>query len=111
MIGALTPYERIKALVEIYANLYGYDDYLVTIDLAGHVITEILVGDNGDLEWINDWWEGEQPVRMLGFIPVSHIKVYVDSVEIGRPVFGPDPVLVRMTSIGHYKLEVLTDGA
>lgn len=110
MTGMLTPYEEIKERVKCYADIYGYDDYLVTIDLAGQVITELLICDNGDLEWLNDWWEGEQPVRVLGFIPVSHIKIYANAVDIGRPVFGPDPVRVHMTAIGKYGLEVLSDG-
>lgn len=106
MTGAWTPYEEIKSRVEGYARLYGYDDYLVTINLAGQVVTELLICDNGDLEWLSDWWEGERPVKLLGFIPLSHIKIYGNAVEIGRPVFGPDPVKVSMAPIGHYKLEV-----
>lgn len=106
----MTPPERILDRVDTYARLYGYDDYLVTIDLAGEVVTEILLCENGELAWVNDWWEGQSNVNLLGFIPVSHIKIYASSVEIGRPVFGPDPVRVHMTSIGKYRLEVIPDG-
>lgn len=106
----LHPYEWIRDDVDCYARVYGYDDFLVTLSVDGRVITELLLGDNGELEWVNDWWEGETDIRLLGFIPVPHIKVYATAVEIGRPVFGPDPVRVHMTSIGKYRLEVLSDG-
>lgn len=106
----MTPYEDIRDRVGTYAKIYGYDDFLVTIDLAGKVTTQILLCEEGNLFWINDWWEREEPVKLLGFVPLSHIKIYASSVEIGRPVFGPDPVLVQMTSIGKYRLEVAHDG-
>lgn len=105
-----TPPEDIVCRVGIYARIYGYDDYLVTIDLDGETITELLICDNGELSWVNDWWEGQSRVKLLGFLPVSHIKIYASSVEIGRPVFGPDPVRVHMTDIGKYRLEVIPDG-
>lgn len=104
------PYDWIRDNVDTYASVYGYDDFLVTISVDGRVITELLVGDNGELEWLNDWWEGETDIKLLGFIPVSHLKIYATAVEIGRPVFGPFPVLVTMTGIGKYRLEVLPDG-
>lgn len=105
-----TPPEDILDRVDTYAMIYGYDDYLVTIDLDGETITELLICDNGELSWLNDWWEGQSRVNLLGFIPVSHIKIYASSVEIGRPVFGPDPVRVHMTGTGKYRLEVINDG-
>ena len=76
MTGSWTPYEDVMDKVQAWADIYGYDDFLVTIDLAGHVVTELLICDNGDLDWINDWWEGEQPVRLLGFMPIGKIQVY-----------------------------------
>lgn len=105
-----SPYAEIGDKVNTYARIYGYDDYIVTIDLGGRVITELLIFEDGELIWENDWWEGETDVNLLGFIPVSHIKIYASFVEIGRPVFGPDPVRVHMTSIGKYRLEVVEDG-
>lgn len=110
MIGVLMPPELIAAQVDAYAQIYGYDDYLVTIDLDGEVVTEILLCENDELAWANDWWEGQDNVKLLGFIPVSHIKVFALSVEIGRPVFSPNSVRVHMTSIGKYRLEVIQDG-
>ena len=106
----MSPYQDIGRRVDIYARLYGYEDFLVTISLNGKIITELLLCNNGDLEWENDWWEGEDDVKLLGFMPLSHIKIFASSVQIGRPVFGPDPVLVTMTSIGKYRLEVVPDG-
>lgn len=104
------PYDWIRDNVEAYASIFGYDDYLVTIAIDGRTTTELLLCDNGDLEWANDWWEGETDIRLLGFIPISHLKIYANAVEIGRPVFGPFPVRVEMTAIGKYRLEVLPDG-
>lgn len=106
----MTPPEDILNRVDAYAMIYGYDDYLVTIDLDGTTITELLIFEDVSFFWLNDWWEGQSRVNLLGFIPVSHIKIYASSVEIGRPVFGPDPVRVHMTDIGKYRLEVINDG-
>lgn len=106
----MTPPVDILYRVETYAVMYGYDDYLVTIDLAGEVVTELILCENGELVWVNDWWEGQDNVKLLGFIPLSHIKIFASFVEIGRPVFGPDPVRIHMTSIGEYRLEVVKDG-
>lgn len=103
-------YGDIKDKVDCYAAIYGYDDYLVTINCGGRVITELLLCENGELTWTNDWWEGEEDVRLLGFIPIGHIKIYWTAVEIGRPVFGPDPVMIHMTAIGKYRVEVVPDG-
>lgn len=103
-------YEDIKDKVDFYANIFGYDDYLVTIDCGGRIITELLLYENDELTWLSDWWKGEEVVKLLGFIPISHIKIYCTAVDIGRPVFGPDPVRVHMTAIGKYRLEVLDDG-
>lgn len=106
----MTPPEDILDRVDAYAMIFGYDDYLVTIDLAGEVHTKILLCENGELAWVNDWWEGQDDVKLLGFIPISHINIYARSVDIGRPVFGPDTVRVHMTEIGKYRLEVIQDG-
>ena len=87
--------DDIKERVESYAQIYGYDDFIVTISLNGKITTELLLCDNGDLEWANEWWwECKDDVRLLGFLPLSHIKIFAKAVQIGRPVFGPDPVLV-----------------
>lgn len=75
-----SPYEVVSDKIEAWAKVYGYDDFLVTLRLNNEIVTEILLTNNGELEWVNDWWEGEE-VELLGFIPVSKIRVQ------GEPLF------------------------
>ena len=51
---------------------YKYDceeDYEVSNELL------LMENDRGDYIWEHDWWEGQQDVRVLGWIKVSEGKV------------------------------------
>lgn len=43
-----------------------------------HISNEILspINDCTDWEWLNDWYEGYDDVRVIGWIPVSDAKVW-----------------------------------
>ena len=51
----------------------------MTIELDGNPITELLLCETEEtlkLVWLNDWYEGEEEIRMLGFRPICDFRVY-----------------------------------
>lgn len=74
-MNGTTPYEEIAEVVENWAKDNFYTDFIVAIRADGEELTEILVGDNGELVWLNDWWEGQKDVKLLGFRPINMISV------------------------------------
>jgi hypothetical protein len=72
-----TPYEEIAETISKWCETHSYSDFIVTIDLNGTLITEVLEFDGGrvDFIWLSDWWEGEKNVSLVGFRPIGDIKV------------------------------------
>ena len=73
-----TPYETILRPIEEWCKKNGYFDFLVTILLDGNETTQVLEfdGDVVDFVWLNDWWEGEKDVKLLGFSPIGDIRLH-----------------------------------
>lgn len=73
-----TPYESILRPIEEWCKKNGYFDFLVTILLDGNETTQVLEfdGDMADFVWLNDWWEGEKDVKLLGFSPIGDIRLH-----------------------------------
>ena len=81
-----TPYETIANAVEEWYEEHGYQTMLVSIALhydgeKPREITEILEFDLSNMTavWDSDWWEGEQSVELLGFMPLDSLRLH------GRP--------------------------
>ena len=72
------PYESILRPIEEWCKKNGYFDFLVTILLDGNETTQVLEfdGDVADFVWLNDWWEGEKDVKLLGFSPIGDIRLH-----------------------------------
>jgi hypothetical protein len=54
-------------------------DYIVTIELDGEFVNELLQYD-GEHEcwmWSNDWYEGEKDPRWWGIIAIEDVHTYV----------------------------------
>ena len=57
------------------------DTYIVRIKMKyssekEYVYTnEVLDWCGGYFEWLNDWWEGQQDVQILGCIPLRDVEV------------------------------------
>jgi hypothetical protein len=59
------------------AALSGRCDYLVTILVDDHFITEYLEFD-GNINkyiWLHDWYEGQAYVKFVGCVPVRDLRV------------------------------------
>ena len=71
------PYAIIVEPIEKWSEEHYYGSFLVTISADGFEITDILMYEPGDgYIWENDWWEGEQDVKLLGFMPIDDIRIY-----------------------------------
>ena len=76
-----TGYSVVSDIIERWCDKHYWDDFLVTIkywydvEKKPTINTEILEYDGyRGFEWVNDWWEGQQNVELLGFMPVSELK-------------------------------------
>lgn len=77
-----SPYDQVVRTIEEWCQKHGYENMLVTLRLctdsnfAWYTITEFLEFDGSNVEfiWLNDWWEGERYVELLGFCPLSWLR-------------------------------------
>lgn len=72
------PYSHIEKIIRRWAEANFYDDFLVTCSVRGELDTEILklCSDLDSFEWRSDWLDGEFDISLVGFAPVSSIKVF-----------------------------------
>lgn len=72
------PYDEIAVIVKCWCEVNYYTDFIVTISLDGEETTEFLEFDGNVAEfiWLNDWWEGQTDIYLVGFRPLDAIKVY-----------------------------------
>ena len=75
------PYEAITDIIRKWCDKNYNDDFLVTIEIGyaekeAYEITTILEY-NGvfGFEWNVDWWEGQTFIELLGFSPISEIRI------------------------------------
>ena len=71
-----SPYAIIAEPIEKWSENNYYGDFLVTISIDRFETTEILEFELGEYVWENDWWEGQEDVKLLGFIPIDDIRIY-----------------------------------
>ena len=76
----MSGYDKIGNLIEKWCNKTGwFCDMLVTIAMGYEwekefsTETTILEWDGNGFVWVDDWWEGQQFVKLLGFMPVRSI--------------------------------------
>lgn len=70
------PYAFFKIIEKWCIDNY-YTSFVVWIKIGNTIIAEILDCVNGEFEWLNDWWEGEEDVRMLGFQPIEYLTPHI----------------------------------
>lgn len=72
------PYDYIVKIIKEWCETHVYEDFLVTINLDGTYITEILELDSSTMNfiWLSDWWEGQKNVSLVGFYPTGNICCY-----------------------------------
>ena len=72
-----SPYAIIVEPIEKWSENHYYGNFLVTISIDGFEDTEILMYEPGNgYIWENDWWEGQEDVKLLGFMPIDDIRIY-----------------------------------
>lgn len=80
-----TGYGEIDKYVERYWDVYGSGDVIVGIETSydgvewrynNEIATVYLPSVRGEVEWLNDWWEGEKYIRLHGIQSVETINVY-----------------------------------
>lgn len=71
-------YEIITKPIWEWCEKNYFSDFLVTILVNDREETQYLEfdGDGWRFVWNNDWWEGEEDVRLLGFLPIANIHIY-----------------------------------
>ena len=83
-----TPYDTVLEPIEKWCEENYYTDFIVTILIDDAEITQLLEWDAEDgFIWNSDWWEGQEDVKLEGFIPVSHIRI--------RGIHGFPPIKVQ----------------
>lgn len=79
------PYDEIANIIKKWCEANYYSDFVVTIGFdkfgAGaqeETSTEFLEFDGNAAEfiWLNDWWEGQKDIYLVGFRSLDAIKVY-----------------------------------
>ena len=72
-----SPYEYIAEPIKAWCEENYYTDFIVTIRVGDHETTEYLglTNDGCNFVWENDWWEGEEDVRLVGFAALDDIRI------------------------------------
>lgn len=75
-ITSKDPYNEIADIVEQWARKNYYTDFIVSIVIDGELTTELLLVDQSiNFEWLNDWWEGQKKIKLVGFVPADQVVV------------------------------------
>ena len=73
------PYTKISSIIEDWSIKNYYSDMVVRIFADGVVFNELLlfhdIGNYTPYYWLNDWYEGQEHVELIGFIPVDQITL------------------------------------
>lgn len=78
-----TGYGEINKYVERYWDVHGSGDVIVGIETSydgvewryNNEIATVYTPAQGEVEWLNDWWEGEKYIRLHGIQGVETINV------------------------------------
>ena len=84
-------YEKIA--MELEHLSLGPDDYILQIEVNGHRSNEVVAIDiDGNMTWLNDWWEGESDVRLMNFMRLSDISWEKRSDRLNRYINTLDEI-------------------
>lgn len=79
-----TGYGEVGKYVERYWDVHGSRDVIVGIETSydgvewryNNEIATVYTPVRDEIEWLNDWWEGEKYIRLHGIQSVETINVY-----------------------------------
>ena len=71
-------YEQLCGPIIKWCECHYYTDFVVTIRINKRITTQYLEfqGDDITFNWLNDWYEGESDIELLGFLPIDVIRIY-----------------------------------
>lgn len=78
-------YGEVGKYVERYWDVHGSRDVIVGIETSydgiewrynNEIATVYIPSVRGEVEWLNDWWEGERYIRLHGIQSVETINVH-----------------------------------
>lgn len=87
------PYNEVAKVIKDWCDKNYYTDFIVTIGIGGGEVTEFLEfsPEHIDFIWNTDWWEGEEDVKLLGFLPIGNISVYgTPNENVGYDLYLPN---------------------
>lgn len=96
--------ETLDAYMKIGMELMRMDllpnDYVVQIEINGHRSNEIVTIDvDGNMTWLNDWWEGEADVRLINFMRLSDVSWEKRSDRMDRYLNTLDEIKLMIKDI------------
>ena len=71
------PYSAVADILDEWCLKNYYGSFLVTLKLGkDYKTTQFVYFDASNLAWtwLNDWWEGEEEVELLGFMDIDLIQ-------------------------------------
>ena len=83
-----TGYEKVGKLIKSWWDVTSIEDSIVALEISDDGITwercnEVAypTDDLNDVEFLNDWWEGEKYIRVLWITSVDQIGILRDKLE------------------------------
>lgn len=77
-------YKEVKKAIRDYVFSVGITDTFIVRLAVGetskvtYYINEIVYRYNNSIEFLNDWWEGEPFVAVLGILPITDVTEFDD---------------------------------
>lgn len=73
-------YDAIEAVIWKYFDHNPMDDLIVRIGISydGNdydVENELVLVENGSIEFLNDWWEGQKYIRVYGIQSIPNLDI------------------------------------
>lgn len=86
ILNPLTDNAYNKVADAIYDYVFGVgntDTFIVRLAVGKntkvtHYINEVVYKYNNTIEFLNDWWEGEPYVAVLGILPITDVMEFDD---------------------------------
>lgn len=84
-------YEAVAEYIDRYCRRTAYQDVVVSIATSYdgkdyNLLNEVVFPDNccDDFIFLNDWWEGEKFIKILGIKGVSELEIHGGLYEEGE---------------------------
>ena len=79
-----TGYDVVSEYVADYWTKNYYSEVIVLLEISynGEIFykcNEIVYPNNTDVEFLNDWWEGQKYIKILGIISVDEVEKVLES--------------------------------